>query len=161
MTTIGSFAVLCFPVFTLVSACLDIFTYRKMSTDDGTIFVFSEKSLQMWPQAFSLNRQTQAELLNCLRGLIPQVTGNSPCPWTSERLRNSSWKNHVILAHREGSDYSVVSLCQKCHDISNAPSCKANLFQPPSSGVDQGKAALEASWLLLASLSHCSWMLTH
>lgn len=33
-------------------------------------------------------------------------------------LRNGSWKNHVILAHGKGSDYSVMSPGQECHDIS-------------------------------------------
>lgn len=57
----------------------------------------------------------------------------SPSNWkqpmpVDQRLRNSSWKNHVILAHREGSDYSVVSLCQKCHDISMLGAVKPTSF---------------------------------
>lgn len=118
----------CSQILTVVSAYLTFFfSYRKMTTEGGTIFVFSGKSLQMWPWAFSLNRQTQEELLNCLRGLIPPSNWKQPMP-VDQQLRNSSRKNRVILAHGKGSDYSVVSLCQKCHDISMRQAVKQTSF---------------------------------
>lgn len=78
-----------------------------------------------------------------------------------QQLRNSLRKNYVILAHGEGFDYSVVSLCQKCHDISMRQAVKQTPFHCLLQERVRRYGACEASWLLLASLSHSSWMLTH
>lgn len=105
-----------------------------------------------------LNRQTQEELLNCLSERPdPPSNWKQPMP-VNQQLRNSSRKNHVILAHGEGSDYSVVSLCQKCHDISMRQAVKQTSFHCLLQERVRGYGACKASWLLLVSLCHSSWM---
>lgn len=155
MTAIGSFAILFSNTYS--GFCLSdfFFPYRKMTTEGGTIFVFSEKSLQMWPRAF---KQTDTgRIIELSERPHPPSNWKQPMP-VNQQLRNSSRKNHVILAHGEGSDYSVVSLCQKCHDISMRQAVKQTSLHCLLQERVRGYGAYKASWLLLASLCHSSWM---